>query len=286
MNFKEIVFVVGLICAPLVAVGQGLPDYVSSTVNDFADLLPPAAEAELDQTLTDLRAQSGVELVVVTIASIADYPDAPRTFETFATALFNKWGVGDATRNDGILVLVVRNDREMRIELGAGYPRAYDDIAGSVIRDVFLPSFRADDYETGISKGVAATIERIAKPHSIGALPALEDKDGGIQNWLSRNWIIVAFAGLFGAKRFRSQISDTWVRTRRCPKCGKRSLSRRRHIRRDATIELEGLLDLTTSCNNCDYRYEKPVTLHKSKGRSGGRFGGGRSSGGGSSGRW
>ena len=57
-------------------------------------------------------------MTIITLESQAPYaPD--ETLEEFATNLFNNWGIGDAARNDGILVLVLPDDRAMRIELGA-----------------------------------------------------------------------------------------------------------------------------------------------------------------------
>jgi uncharacterized protein len=82
-------------------------------------------------------------LTVVTLKSQKPYAPG-ETLEDFATNLFDDWGIGDATRNDGILVLVLPNDRAMRIELGAGYDASWNNEAGRLIDRSYLPSFSSD----------------------------------------------------------------------------------------------------------------------------------------------
>jgi uncharacterized protein len=63
------------------------------------------------------------------------------TLEAFATALFNHWGVGKAETNDGVMILVFRDDRAMRLELGAAYGRDWDRVAQDVVERNFLNAF-------------------------------------------------------------------------------------------------------------------------------------------------
>jgi uncharacterized protein len=75
--------------------------------------------------------------------------------------LFNQWGIGSPQRNDGILVLVAVKDRDMRIELGKGFPRAADGTAKSIIDNTMLPQFRNNNYNNGIELGVNRVIDRL-----------------------------------------------------------------------------------------------------------------------------
>jgi hypothetical protein len=146
---------------------QSFPDYTSTTVNDFADLLPEAEERALSQRLTNLERETGVELTVVTLPTQAAY--APEmTLEAFATALFNHWGVGKAETNDGVMILVFRDDRAMRLELGAAYGRDWDRVAQDVVERHFLNAFGAGDYVRGLTWGTEQTIERIVMPFPRG----------------------------------------------------------------------------------------------------------------------
>ncbi|MCB1368513.1 MAG: TPM domain-containing protein [Rhodobacteraceae bacterium] len=140
---------------------QSYPANISTYVNDFADLIDPETEAHITDMLREVREQRGVEMTVVTIESRTDYGPSDN-LRDFATGLFNAWGVGDPTRNDGILILVARSDREMRIALGSGYPPAFDDRMQAVVDHTFLPWFREGDYAAGISAGTAETIRRSA----------------------------------------------------------------------------------------------------------------------------
>jgi uncharacterized protein len=91
------------------------------------------------------------------------------TLEAFATALFNHWGVGKAETNDGVMILVFRDDRAMRLELGAAYGRDWDRVAQDVVERNFLNAFATGDYVRGLVWGPRRTIERIVMPFREGA---------------------------------------------------------------------------------------------------------------------
>ena len=160
---------------PMVSIAQPYPSPISPHVNDFAQLLGTEDLAEVRAMLKLLKADTGIQMTVVTLESQAPYaPD--ETLEEFATNLFNDWGIGDASRNDGILVLVLPDDRAMRIELGAGYDASWNNEAGRVIDRSYLPSFRSDKYARGIKDGVADTIALLALPYAKGQ-PAPKSND-------------------------------------------------------------------------------------------------------------
>ncbi len=108
------------------ATAQTYPINHDTYVNDYADLLTNFQESVLCKTLIDLRKNRDIEMTVLTIERRSDYEQTVSN-ETFATALFNHWGIGDATRNDGVLFLVSRFDRDMRIEVGSGYGATHDE---------------------------------------------------------------------------------------------------------------------------------------------------------------
>ncbi|WP_299686950.1 YgcG family protein [uncultured Tateyamaria sp.] len=265
-----------------IALGQTLPDYSSTTVNDFADLLPAPAEAELRAKLASLKRDTGIEMTVVTLPSQSPY--APTmTLEQFATALFDHWGVGDAQRNDGIMVLVLRDDRAMRIELGMGFAQDWNGHAARIVKRDFLPRFRDDQYALGIMNGSDAVIDDIARPFSAGA--DRPPKDIG-------SYIVIGVLGLFTATfvGFRS-ILDLGTRLRTCPQCGtKGTLRVTRRTTMRATRMTPGQKEKVTYCTNCDYKtvacWKTARLSSKSSSSRGGSFGGGRSGGGGASGRW
>ncbi len=135
------------------------PEYDNIFVNDLANLLSTETEERIKEYLQEVEA-SGTQISLLTVSSLSAYNAGP-SIEPFATALFNHWGVGDAARNDGVLILIARSDRKMRIELGSGYPAFWNKEVKHVIDDAFIPYFKQDKYEAGIEHGVLETIHTI-----------------------------------------------------------------------------------------------------------------------------
>lgn len=148
-----------LLLFPTLVWAQTFPSPLSSYVNDYIDIIDEETEARISETLRELRQTTGVEMTVVTINSRHDYGSFS-SIADFGTALFNAWGVGNKDRNDGILVVVAKSDRDMRVALGSGYPPVYDDRMKRVIDHYYLPYFKEGLFAKGIEAGVAETIKR------------------------------------------------------------------------------------------------------------------------------
>ncbi len=262
---------------PLVASAQSYPDYTSLTVNDLGNVLSEAEQTSISQQLDQLRNETGIEMVLVTLPRLSDYSKA--SMERFATGLFNTWGIGNKDRNDGILVLVLLEDRQMRIELGIGYGRAWDGVAQDVIDNGFLPDFRDDDYPKGIKNGITATIDKIARPFAANAEPP---ESGGIDV----SWIWVLLVPLI-AFPFRRKITDMFARFKTCPSCNKKGgLRANSTTTRSPTTTATGKGQRHVYCTYCDHSERSDYIINRRSKSSSSSFGGGRSSGGGASGRW
>ncbi|WP_300034016.1 YgcG family protein [uncultured Roseobacter sp.] len=256
---------------------QPYPDYKSLTVNDYANILPAAEETQLSLQLETLRRETGVEMTVLTLKTQNDYaPD--KTLEQFATGLFNHWGIGDAGRNDGVLVLILSDDRAMRIELGAAYKRDWDRVSERVIDDHFLDAFAAGNFPKGITEGTTAIIETIVRPFLQGETPSGNDQN--------ETWIIGILIALFFAFSARKKIGDLSVRLRICPRCGQRSLRQSRSTSVSASKETAGQGVCSRFCTDCDFKEDELYVIPRLSSGSSGSFGGGSSGGGGASGRW
>lgn len=147
-----------LLIAPSAYAQSDYPPRTDQVINDYADLLTTSDADTIRSLVQELRNETGIELVVVTIGSIDDYAVPDTTIESFATNMFNTWGIGSRERNDGILLLVARNDRKVRIELGSGFPSELDDAMAEVLENFILPNFRNDDYSRGILQGVQGIV--------------------------------------------------------------------------------------------------------------------------------
>lgn len=281
---------------PTAALAQSFPAPLSDTVNDYADLLPPEAEARVAQALQAARDETGVHIVLAVIGSQADYGGTGR-FADFATAWFNAWGIGDATRNDGVLILVGQNDREMRIALGHAYDVIWDGRAQRVIDTAMLPAFRNGDYAKGLEDGAMLAIDQLARPF---AAKIAVTEDSGFPEEPSATLIASLFAGiaafctamwLMGGRLFRG-IAARW---HACPKCGARRMVFRREVVLKPGETTRGKGQRIGRCKTCGDEHATAYEISsKSEAREAARsssssssgFGGGSSGGGGASGKW
>lgn len=287
--FYKVLTLWAVLALPAFAQTQDYPPRPTQPVTDMADLLPDAAEARLTTAINALRDETGIELLLITLETRTPYAEAP-TMEAFVTNLFNTWGIGDAARNDGILIYVARTDREMRIELGSGFGTEWDHVAQEVINSNFLPFFRNDSYADGVERGTNATIRDIALPFAAGQ-PASEP---GFDYEKVVFGLFVAMATFLKFRQnpmlqqnsmLRQKLGDFGTSMKRCPNCGRRGLHRSRKVIYIATATSEGHGESSTRCTHCDYREVTPYRIRRRTSRSS-SSGGGRSSGGGASGRW
>lgn len=123
-------------------------------VNDFAGVLTLEQKNILERRLDSFEKSTSNEFSVVIVPSLeGDY------IEHYAAKLFEEWGIGKADTDNGVLLLVAIEERELRVEVGYGLePYISDSEADSVIRNVITPEFKRGDYYTGITKGVDALI--------------------------------------------------------------------------------------------------------------------------------
>ncbi len=147
----------GILVVPSLLWAYQSPGRPQGLVSDFAELLPPAEQASLESQLEAYRQASGNELAVVTIASLGG-----DTIENFANELFAEWGIGGAKQDTGALLLVARDDRELRIEVGYGLEGDLTDAESSlIINRLITPRFKEGNYAAGITAGVEAIIKTL-----------------------------------------------------------------------------------------------------------------------------
>jgi uncharacterized protein len=127
---------------------------LSGRVNDHAALLSPAASEALTKTLKDFETRTGHQIAVLTVSSLEGEP-----LEPYSLKVIRAWGLGRKGANDGVLFLIAKSDRKLRIEVGHGLEGSLPDaLAGRIIQETVVPRFKAGDYEGGIAAGAAAII--------------------------------------------------------------------------------------------------------------------------------
>jgi len=133
------------------AAGQTFPK-PQGFVNDFAGMMSPGVKAQLEDELVNFEKETSAEVVVATVNGLEGY-----TVEDYAARLFEAWGIGKKTKDNGVLLLVAKEERKVRIEVGYGLePVITDGRAGGILDDVVVPEFKEDNYEKGIIDGVIA----------------------------------------------------------------------------------------------------------------------------------
>jgi len=148
---------------------------LSAHVTDSVGLLPEPQRLAIEARLVRLEQEKGAQVAVLVVASTQ-----PEAIEQYALRAAEAWRLGRKGVDDGLLFLVARDDRRMRIEVGRGLEGAIPDaIAKRIIADVVTPHFKAGDYPGGIEAGVEAIAARVSGE----ALPAptLSGPDGGSQ---------------------------------------------------------------------------------------------------------
>jgi uncharacterized protein len=279
-----------ILCLPSLAFAQDYPTSQSLYVNDFAGLIDAETETRLTATLKNLQKNQGIEMTVVTIGSVSDY-GSTQSVPDFTTGLFNAWGVGNATRNDGIVFLTSLKDREMFIGLGSGYSPVYDDRMDRVFEYHVKPYFVKEDYAQGIEVGVLETIKRTSTNFvDASAKPSTAKRlIDNIIHALVIGFITLSAVFVIG-RGFHKKFMDASYRWRPCPNCANRSLTRTREVTQTPTFKLPGSEQVIVGCSNCEYKVERSATLSRissvSNSSSRGGRGGGSSSGGGGGGRW
>lgn len=124
-------------------------------VNDFAGMISAQTRAALEQRLVDLQRVTDVEVAVATIKSLDG-----DTVENVAVELFKQWGIGKKGKDNGVLVLIAKDDRKSRIEVGYGLEGVLTDVGTSRIqREILVPAFQRGEFDAG----VAATVDAIEK---------------------------------------------------------------------------------------------------------------------------
>jgi uncharacterized protein len=119
--------VVALLLLATVAAALSFPPLTGRIV-DQAGILSPATKAALEPKLADLEARSGIQLVVATVSSLEG-----QEIEPYANELFRAWKLGEADRDNGVLLLVAPNERRVRIEVGYGLEGTLTDALSKVI---------------------------------------------------------------------------------------------------------------------------------------------------------
>ena len=132
-------------------------------VQDYSHVLSANTKATITAYSQAIAAKTKAQIVVVTIPTLNG--DA---LEDYATTLYRSWGIGDKEKNNGVLLLVVTKDRKSRIEVGYGLEGALPDgLTGRIQDQYMIPSFKQNNYDTGILNGYSALVQTVLKEYKL-----------------------------------------------------------------------------------------------------------------------
>ena len=130
---------------------------LTGRVVDQANVLSPADRAALEQKLAAFEAQAGPQIVLLLVASTT-----PEDITSFAQRVADSWKIGRRNVGDGLLVVVARDDRKLRIEVAKALEGAVPDLAARQIIDrAITPAFKRGDYAAGLNAGVDSLMARL-----------------------------------------------------------------------------------------------------------------------------
>lgn len=186
---------------------------------DGANILDAAAQRQISIEISAIeREVAGSQVVVVTVGDVP----ASKTPKLVATELFNYWGIGSIDRENGVLVLIVKNARRVEIEVGLALEKDFDNSwCTSMLTAEVVPSFKEAQYGEGVLKGVTQIGERL-RGGGGGFEVARTDSDPwlgsnpGLARLALASAYSVPFILLFAAERWEAEKER---KSRTCTQC-------------------------------------------------------------------
>jgi uncharacterized protein len=178
-----------LLCAslfflPLSAIS--IPD-AKGYVNDYAEMISPDTQSKIEAVLKSFEQNDSTQIVIVTVKSLEGEP-----IEDFAIRLADKWKVGQTKKDNGAVLIVSKDDRRIRIEVGRGLEGSLTDLrAGRIIDNIIRPSFKSGNYDKGFADGANAIIASCRGEFKNDKI-AKSGKSSNIGGW-----ILFLFVGLY-----------------------------------------------------------------------------------------
>lgn len=156
-------------------------------ITDLTQTLTLDQQSQLEAKLAAFEQQKGSQIAVLIVPTTA-----PEAIEQYSIRVVDAWKLGREKQDDGVLLLVAKDDRKMRIEVGYGLEGAIPDlIAKRIISEIMVPSFRQGDYYGGINNA----LEQVIKLISGEQLPAPAQAKPGSGKLM--DMLYVVFIGAF-----------------------------------------------------------------------------------------
>jgi len=183
-----------LLLLPRLATAIDIPK-VQGYVNDYAGMLSPATKQRLERQLAGVDRTDSTQIAVLTVPSLEG-----DSIEDYSIKVVEKWGIGQKKKDNGVLLLVAKQERKIRIEVGYGLEGVLTDLlAGRIVDLVITPAFKKGDFDGGISQGVdaiiAATKGEFKAEGATRAMPRRGRRSSPLFSYLLVGLFLIAFLG-------------------------------------------------------------------------------------------
>lgn len=164
---RYFILIFTFVCS-FVAAQPTIVPQLQQQVTDLTSSLNSQEKKELTRKLESIFNNTQVQIAVLIIPTTKD-----ETIEQYATRVFNNWRLGDAKRNDGILIIVAWSDRTVRIQVGYGLEeKVTDALAGDIIRSNMIPAFKQQKLAKGLELAIIALNNQLTSQHQYPTNPS------------------------------------------------------------------------------------------------------------------
>lgn len=169
-------------------------------INDFENILDSNTEQKILSVANELEQKTGAQVVVVTVNDFEN-----KSINEYSIGIAREWGIGQEQKNNGVLFLISKQQRDVRIEVGYGLEGVLTDgKCGEILDNYVIPYFANEDYSNGVYYGTLAIINNVATEYGVeitgtSGLPQVEQEGSlGIVGIIINIIIIIVIIIIFG----------------------------------------------------------------------------------------
>ena len=162
------------LCLPFTAYGLDVPR-LQGYVNDYAGMISPPAKSKIEEALRAFEQSDSTQIVILTIPSLEG-----EDIENFGIKVGDTWKIGQKGKDNGAILIVSKQERRIRIEVGYGLEGKLTDLmSGRIIDGVIKPRFKEGDFDRGFITGVSSMIAATRGEFTAERRPVQQKQRGG-----------------------------------------------------------------------------------------------------------
>ncbi len=164
---------------------------LKARVNDYASMLSPSTVAQLEGSLKSFETEESTQIVVLTIPSLEG-----ESLEEFSIRVADKWKIGHKGLDNGAILLIAREERKLRIEVGYGLEGKLTDlVSGRIIRNIITPRFKQGEFDQGVIDGTYAMMAAVRGEFSAVETKGQAGAPAGFEGFLIMLFVVMVFIG-------------------------------------------------------------------------------------------